>query len=700
SMPPSTPTASMSPGRLALLEPANTPLKKEMMQREANTEKERYFGHFVASTLVLALTAFDRFWLGSSLVGLATGGVLGQEVTQMAAVALLLFSLVWAALSGYHIVCPEQKRGGRGQEERRRDVIITSTPAVSGATPPNTPPRKEGDGRSENGVISPIFPIPETTIFGTPQQSPPTGLRNRGREYRPLYGASSPSRPDLSWMDDHQFGGTSGRNANKSALSLSSARSHSSSFTSNAASPSSTGAGLLTDLTSSAPFQAKISSLPAAKMLTSIHTQEQVDMLLHKSRAATVAAGDAAAEKMNQNSSFYQAMLQLDGLELHPYQMSKDAADNKNDPYDVVYDAQGGIHLSPRLTNAGGGTSPSGSDDTTKFRVELAAQRAAAVALASSSSSSSPLDGRRRRLSAHSSSSPSRGVAGEGGTTSGSGGMRRRRGDSHSLLSENELTRAEQRLRNWIVNTILRPLNEGIRLINKRFETDLAALHLRIGTSTVEQITAAMTAHPELVQTTLPYILPYLRLHSNQSYLVSRISALSVGTCMADFSWASGGPQPAGSEGTEKAPTASSSLNYHPTARLAARPWNDTLPTDTQLVMSLFGAYMDARITSSAFVQGHNVDQPFSSRYFLVHPSKTTALHQTGGAFYVHLASLHPPALEFVSVAVDGMATVTTRSLFRALVLFLAHAKYENEGKIDRLALSNPALNLDVVLSG
>ncbi|GMS87480.1 hypothetical protein PENTCL1PPCAC_9655, partial [Pristionchus entomophagus] len=593
----------------------------------------------------------------------------------------------------------------------RKSTVLTSTPAVTGATPPMTPQRGgRTGGENETGVISPIFPIPEKTIFGTPQQSPPVGLRNRRADYRPLYGASSPARPDLSWIDDHEFGGgkgVGGGGANRSTISLASARSQSTSFTSGPSSPSSTGVGLIADLASSAPFQARVAALPSTKMLTSIHTQEQVDVLLAQSRsdAAAAAATGAAGEKMNQSTSFYQAMLQLDGLELHPYQMSKDAAENKNDPYDVVYDDKGGVHLSPRAS----GTSPSGSDDTSRFRVELAAQRAAAVAAATAAGSASPIDGRRRRLSHHSSSSPSRGTSVEGTSSGGTGGGergvgggvgRKKRGDSHSALSESELARAEQRLRMWMVNTIVRPLNDGIKAMNKRFETDLALLHLRIGTSTVEQITAAMTAHPELVQTTLPYILPYLRLHTNQAYLVSRLASLSLGSCMADFSWASGGPQPVGTETTNGAAEKASLFSSPPTTRLAARPWNDSLPTDTQLILSLFGAYMDARVTSCAIVQGHNVDQPFSSRYTLVSPGKPTALHQSAGAFYVHLASLNPPSLEFVSVAVDGQATITTRSLFRALILFLAHAAYENDGKIDRLTLASPALNLDMVLNG
>ncbi|KAF8358102.1 hypothetical protein PRIPAC_93097 [Pristionchus pacificus] len=726
-MPPSssTPTTSLSPGRMAFIDSATTPLKQRLAREEAATVKERYIGHAIVSSLVLAAASADRFWFECALLTALTRDTLPDELTCLLNMTLMVLSLTWLALSGYHSVLSSNGAateraaagGGRGDQGSKKSTVLTSTPALSNTSLPMTPQRGGGartggggGGQEDKGVISPIFPIPESTIFGTPQQTPtPGALRNRRADYRPLYGASSPARPDLSWIDDHEFGAAPaarGGASNRSALSLSSARSHSASFASGPSSPSATGAGMIADLASSAPFQARVAALPSTKMLTSIHTQEQVDALLAKSRAdstSAAAAGGAGGDKINQSTSFYQAMLQLDGLELHPYQMSKDAAESKNDPYDVVYESNGGVHLSPRST----GTSPTGSDDTARFRVELAAQRAAAVAAATAAAGgASPIDGRRRRLS-HA-SSPSRGLPGAEGTASGGtagaergGGVaRRRRGEGHSALTESELSRAEQRLRFWMVNTIVRPLNDGIKAMNKRFESDLAPLHLRIGTSTVEQITAALTAHPELVQTHLPYLLPYLRLHANQTYLVARIASLALGSCMADFSWASGGPTPAGEVGMAGAAADKAAAASPLSARLAPRPWTDALPTDTQLVLSLFGAYMDTRLTSCAIVQGHNVDQPFSSRFTLISPAKPTALHQAAGAFYVHLASLNPPSLEFVSIASDGQSTIKTRQLFRALVLFLQHAAYENDGFIDRLPLAGPVLNLAPVLSG
>ena len=162
---------------------------------------------------------------------------------------------------------------------------------------------------------------------------------------------------------------------------------------------------------------------------------------------------------------------------------------------------------------------------------------------------------------------------------------------------------------------------------------DLAPLHLRIGISSVEALTAAIAAHPALAtDTTLPYLLPYLAIHANQvrvtpceytrttpqthalqAYLVSRIAALASGSCLTNFSWASGGPQPADEKGTfeedvlayshsvtngnedscsychdvtplSATSSSPSSTAASPHARFAARAWTDSMPTDTQLV--------------------------------------------------------------------------------------------------------------------
>ena len=49
--------------------------------------------------------------------------------------------------------------------------------------------------------------------------------------------------------------------------------------------------------------------------------------------------------------------------------------------------------------------------------------------------------------------------------------------DGVRVLSEADLSRAEQRMRVWIVNTIINPINDGIKHMNKELDT-VASLDL------------------------------------------------------------------------------------------------------------------------------------------------------------------------------------------------------------------------------
>lgn len=67
--------------------------------------------------------------------------------------------------------------------------------------------------------------------------------------------------------------------------------------------------------------------------------------------------------------------------------------------------------------------------------------------------------------------------------------------------------------------------------------------HLKIGQSSLDVIKTALTSKTELCNTYLPFILPYLRVHSNQNYLVKRIRHLAENVALENFRWNSGGSE-------------------------------------------------------------------------------------------------------------------------------------------------------------
>lgn len=67
-----------------------------------------------------------------------------------------------------------------------------------------------------------------------------------------------------------------------------------------------------------------------------------------------------------------------------------------------------------------------------------------------------------------------------------------------------------------------------------------SSLHLKIGITTPEILKANLSTRMELCNSYLPFILPYLRIHSNQNYLVQRIRLLAENVALENFKWNSG----------------------------------------------------------------------------------------------------------------------------------------------------------------
>lgn len=99
------------------------------------------------------------------------------------------------------------------------------------------------------------------------------------------------------------------------------------------------------------------------------------------------------------------------------------------------------------------------------------------------------------------------------------------------------------KLRIWICNTIFRPLVEKVDETNQLLSSKFSFLHLKVGSSTPDVMKSSLASKPELCNTFLPFILPYLSIHSNQNYLVQRIRRLSENVALEDFKWNAGGSE-------------------------------------------------------------------------------------------------------------------------------------------------------------
>ncbi|VDM96469.1 unnamed protein product [Thelazia callipaeda] len=254
-------------------------------------------------------------------------------------------------------------------------------------------------------------------------------------------------------------------------------------------------------------------------------------------------------------------------------------------------------------------------------------------------------------------------------------------------MGAEDFAAAEHNLRFWICQTILRPLVEKIDEVNAVLIKSSAHPLLKIGHSSVEALQVAASSKSELLKSALPYIIPYLKAHEKQSYLVKRCRELSVDVCMKNYNWQSGG-----NEFVEKKD--GDEHGYSP----PERPWGPHLPTDSELIWSWFSVYMDARMATNPLVS--DFEMPFSSVYYLKKPAKPSPLQCMKKSFYIYQSSTHPPHFELV---LDGgrerfEVDRGSKNFWRTLLLFIQHIRLFNDCCIGNIKINEKGINLSCIL--
>ncbi|KIH55011.1 hypothetical protein ANCDUO_14840 [Ancylostoma duodenale] len=393
------------------------------------------------------------------------------------------------------------------------------------------------------------------------------------------------SRADTSWVEDHHFGTQSESHQAHSRQGYTTPPSRTALNDSSHLLNMSSGSFAETSIHGYSSNIVVPRSSPYNKSIDSIHTREQLEHLLSKEWVITSSHLDSSSTR---NGSFtYFNVLDIGAPEeRRGYQVSEQlkAADSKENT----------VLSCPQLAVKGSGILLRRSESIERRRRSMSMsspERPLLPSVPGSLPVASEIDAKSYYCS--------------------------------SSLREADLIRGEQRLRAWLVNTILEPLDKRIKETNTKLEKEHSSPPLKIGVSSVEALQSSMASRPELLDTMLPYILPFLSVHSNQSYLVGRISELAADKFMMDYSWNSGGREPI----QEKVSI----------GRVVRRPWNDQLPTDAMLVFSLFSAYMDSQLTSNPLVGSCRLAQPFTALYTLKTPQRPNAVHLAAESFYLHM---------------------------------------------------------------
>lgn len=267
-----------------------------------------------------------------------------------------------------------------------------------------------------------------------------------------------------------------------------------------------------------------------------------------------------------------------------------------------------------------------------------------------------------------------------------------------------------QNIRIWISQTILSRVVKEIDYVNKKL-ISCGLSDCLIGTVGVERLRKC-AALPQLRDhlTELNNLLTFLSVSLHQDYLVERLKELAEGGALSEYKWNGGG-----------------------------KKWSDKLPTDAEIVMGCFAAYMDTclpvnfRNSLGGTSAGQIVeDKPFSGVYFIVLPEnsnlkKNSISSPTGSSGngsgsaeatkQRHASSILPreqmrsivilqsgerPAHFFLQVEGKDRLEISAgrNNLFHTLLFFLHHIKTKESGMLGRINLGASGVNVLWVIDG
>ncbi|KAK9745681.1 Cytochrome B561, N terminal [Popillia japonica] len=226
------------------------------------------------------------------------------------------------------------------------------------------------------------------------------------------------------------------------------------------------------------------------------------------------------------------------------------------------------------------------------------------------------------------------------------------------------LTQWNANLRMWLSQTILMRLIKEFDNIDDALQkhglTDI--LVGKVGLDRIRK--TAQTALVLQFIPTLPAIIPFLELTPNQEYLVKRIRELAKGGCMSEFRWNSG-----------------SSFN--------GKDWDNSLPTDSAIMMHLFASYLDTQLLP---LPNQPDVKPFSGYHYLKQGEKLPNL--TNQSLLIQQCSDSPPYYRVVIGEEIYELVKGYNNLFHCILLFLYHVNKRQDGMVGRVNLGRSGLNM------
>jgi len=227
------------------------------------------------------------------------------------------------------------------------------------------------------------------------------------------------------------------------------------------------------------------------------------------------------------------------------------------------------------------------------------------------------------------------------------------------------LTQWNANIRNWISTTIL------ARVVKEIKEIDAALLKLgltdvRVGHVGLDRLKkTAQTLQIMHHVPTLAILVPFMELTNNQEYLVQRIKELSSGGCMSDFKWNGGG-------------------NLH------GKSWDETLPTDSAIIMHFVTTYLDTQLLPVS-QNSYPEDPPFTTQHLCKVPDKP---RRGPDALIIYQTSISPPHYVLIIGEETREIAKGRNNLIHTLLLFFHTVAVKHHGMLGRVNLGKSGVNV------
>ncbi|XP_070509802.1 transmembrane protein 209 [Chironomus tepperi] len=236
-------------------------------------------------------------------------------------------------------------------------------------------------------------------------------------------------------------------------------------------------------------------------------------------------------------------------------------------------------------------------------------------------------------------------------------------------MSANKLSNYVANLKMYIHKTILEPLVHAIDDTDKAFE-QRGFTDMKIGHVGIERLKKIASSNQQLIQfvPTLPKLLPFLELTTNQEFLVQRIRELAKGSCLKNYKF--------------------TSSSYDPSNQ------NDHKPNDAGILFHLFCCYLDSQLQPVP-----DISRPFYNRYVIIGDSKKTNVDHyvkeaTRNKSKCAILCSNPitPKFNFVTDKIHG-SSHDRNNLFYVIIQFLFHLKSDGM-MLETVSLGKSGLNL------